>query len=186
VDEAKARTQGPGSAAVHGSIRATGYTFMRDSGYARVRPIQTGLSISDGAYFAWWYPSFHRWQADYFVREEFGSLQNMTLLRMASGLGIRFCSHTRSHPYIAGVLLLGPDSSIAEAAWRFETPRPREQAGGHAWYLPVRQGSRGPSYLLPSVSVFWRRYGGRTNLYYQNAAVYTKWTFRPTAAIEPE
>jgi hypothetical protein len=146
IDEARL-SRSPGSAGLYGSTRESGYRFLGDSGYAQTRRDSHGVVRPDlnGAYFEWWYPSFQRWQPDHFVEAAFGRLQFLALSPQVGGLpAIRFCSRNHNLPYVAGALVLAPDTTIAESAWQFYTDKPRENAGGHAWYLPPGKDGSAP------------------------------------------
>lgn len=175
IDE-KRLAQSPGEAGLFGTTRHRGFRILLDVGYAVSRRDPTGElpSVSEGSYFEWWYPSFHRWQPDHFLEVPFGQLQVFSLTETDGIQSIRFCSRDHRRPYVAGVLLLGSDSTVTEAAWQFITPRPNERAGGHAWYLPPGKGLR---YLLPSTAVFWRQGGGQKDLYFHDSAIYHEWHF---------
>lgn len=184
IDESRL-AKSPGGAGRHGSARQSGYRRLIDAGYAVSRRDARGVPSPspDGVYFEWTYPSFHRWHPDHFIEDSFGHLQVMSLVRQGTGMPyIRFCSRDRRRPYVAGLLLLTEDTTLAEAAWEFHTPRPDEHAGGRAWYLPPRGSTEGPRYLLPSTAVFWRQRGGQKGLYFHDSAVYHDWHF----GTEPE
>jgi hypothetical protein len=175
-----------GEAGLYGTNRLHGYRLLPDSGYAVSRRDPKGeLPASlDGGYFEWWYPSFHRWHSDHFLEVAFGRLQVFSLAEASGGLpSLRFCSRDHRRPFVAGVLLLGPDTTVIEAAWQFHTPRPNERAGGHAWYLPLGAVKGVPRYLLPTIAVFWRQRGGQKGLYFHDSAIYHEWHFGPGVEI---
>jgi hypothetical protein len=170
----------PGQAGLHANTRSQGYAALRDGQYAVSRRDAQGTlpASADGAYFEWWYASFHRWQPDHFVEPDFGRRQVFALAHVnGSTPSIRFCSRVQGHPYVAGVLSLSADTSISEAAWRFHTPRANEGAGGHAWYLSPATKQVSQRYLLPTAAVFWRRRGGDNKLFFHDSAVYRGWYF---------
>ncbi|NOT06814.1 MAG: carboxypeptidase regulatory-like domain-containing protein [Gemmatimonadales bacterium] len=175
----------PATMGLHGSARDAGYQALRSDGYARSRRSPNGELSPDplGTHFEWWYPSFHRWQPDHFVQEAFGQLQNFGVSETTGTKGIVFCSRLRDRPYLSGAILLDTDSTISEAMWRFHTPKPDEQAGGHAWYLPLRGGRDAPHFLLPVQSAFWRARGGAKGLYFHESAAYHGWYFG--TGVEP-
>lgn len=179
IDESRL-AESTGWAGRHGRARQGGYRRLVDAGYAVSLRDARGIPVpsTDRAYFEWWYPSFHRWQPDHFIEASFGQLQVLSLVRQGTSMpSIRFCSRDRRRPSVAGVLLLTEDTTLAEAAWEFHTPRPNEHAGGRAWYLPPSGSTEGPRYLLPSMSVFWRQRGGQKGLYFHDSAVYHGWRF---------
>ncbi len=184
IDEARV-SHSPGSAGLYGLTREAGYRFVVDSGYARTLRDSRGQlrADGDGTYFEWWYPSFHRWQPDHFIEPSFGQLQNLALGPKVGGLpALLFCSRDHKRPYVAGALILSSDTTVAESAWQFYTDKRRENAGGHAWYLPPTRGAT-QRYLLPSTSVFWRRRGGQRGLYFHESAINQQWIFGPDAEI---
>jgi len=185
IDESRLSSS-PGGAGLHGSTRELGYRFLNDSGYAQTRRDSHGAIRADlgGAYFEWWYPSFQRWQPDHFVEAIFGRLQFLAFGPQVGGLPtILFCSRNHRRPYVSGALLLASDSTIAESAWQFYTDKRRENAGGHAWYLPPGKDGAAPHYLLPAMSVFWRQRGGQKVLYFHESAINHEWIFGPDAEI---
>lgn len=87
---------------------------------------------------------------------------------------------------VQGTLTIGADTTLVAATWRFQTPRPREDAGGELTFLPFEPGEDGsPPDLLPARSVFWRKQMGR-DVYFHRSMIYTRWRVRRSDARAEE
>lgn len=165
--------------AVHGEIRRDWARFIPDSGYAgRTPEHRSGFEPHEETSLHWRYAPLHREMVEHFISGDFGRRHAFRAWRHSDGSAtLAFCRvrGTRG-PDIEGTLELAPDSSIASASWRFLTPRPDEDAGGHVIFVPPPVSARFRR-LVPARSVFWRRLSGYEDLYYQDAAVYRTWRY---------
>jgi hypothetical protein len=176
---------------VSGQARAQTSRFIRDSGYAiRRKPGRSvGLIASTGG--PWWYPKLHTWNADHFARPEFGRLNTLyTISSGPTGWTIGFCTKgPKARPGIAGRLRIDSTYAFTRAEWQFQTPKPKEDAGGEIVFLTGTT-----SALLPLVSYFWKLAGGSEGddpLYYRESFMADEWTInlddpeRTNHAAEP-
>ena len=165
--------------AVHGDVRRRWARFIPDSGYAgRTPEYRSGFEPREETSLYWRYAPLHREMVEHFVSQEFSLRQLFRLWRHSDGSAtLAFCRGRRAPgPAIEGTLELAPDSSIASVSWRYLTPRPDEDAGGHVSFVPPPGVARFRR-LIPARSVFWRRLAGYEDLYYQDAAVYRTWRY---------
>lgn len=139
---------------VSGSARMQAVRLITDSGYAvrRKRGNLTGVAGAND-FAEWWYPRLHSWNADHFARPEFGRFNTLWVVSSGpTGWTIGFCSHRAKRPNIAGLMRIDSAYRFVRAEWEFQTPKPKEDAGGEIVFLagtnPV---------LVPLVSYFWRR-----------------------------
>lgn len=143
-----------------------GYAARKSLGY-----IPWSASWNDDA-FSWSYPALHERYAFHFAGDAFGAAHTLSVLRRSGdGTTLAFCPRDRERTGIEGTLTLAPDGSFLDAAWRFRTPKPHEDAGAEVVFAPRSPGMRP---LFPLRGVFWRRMGG-SRRYWQRAATYTAW-----------
>lgn len=122
---------------------------------------------------SWVYAPIHADFAPHLIDETFGELHDFQMLNEDDqGWEVAFCPNDDDHPMIQGTLTIAPDTSLTGAEWRFETPDPKENAGGRAVFFPV-VGSPDQTYLLPSEAMFWRQISLDT--YYQRYQRYEGW-----------
>ncbi len=176
VDDVPVDSTAWGWAAIHQNLRRREEQMLLRRIYAR--PIPGGTSpVEEKGYIHWAYLSLHRWSFDHFVMPGFALLNDVGLHLTSDGTHLlRFCSTKGVDPGIEGWLLLRPDNSLEEAAWRFTTRRPRQDAGGHAWYVAVDSTAE-RSYLVPYQSVFYRLLGPG-QAYLVDAAIFRGIEFR--------
>jgi len=162
---------------VSGQARALTTQFIRDSGYAiRRKPGRSvGLIAATGGG-PWWYPKLHTWNADHFARPEFGQLNVLyTISSGPTGWTIGFCTKgPKTRPGIAGMMRIDSTYAFARVEWQFQTPKPKEDAGGEIVFLTGTT-----SALLPLVSYFWKLAGGSEGedpLYYRDSFMADEWT----------
>ena len=162
---------------VSGQSRAQTSQFIRDSGYAiRRKPGRSvGLIASTGGG-PWWYPKLHTWNADHFARPEFGQLNVLyTISSGPTGWTIGFCTKgPKTRPGIRGMMRIDSSYAFTRAEWQFQTPKPKEDAGGEIVFLT---GTR--SALLPVMSYFWKLAGrseGDDPVYYRESFMADEWT----------
>lgn len=141
---------------VSGNVRALASRFIRDSGYAiRIRPGRNRGLVGSPQTGPWWYPRLHSWNADHFARPEFGDLNTLYLISAGpTGWTIGFCSNRAKRPGIAGTMRIDSTYRLVRAEWEFQTPRPKEDAGGEVVFLAGTDAA-----LLPLESYFWKRIG---------------------------
>lgn len=153
--------------------------LMAHSGYA--------LSAAGGAgerTAFWSYRALDDGAMQDFTGDYFGSAHTFSILSQSGGeTTIAFCPRERLRQagQIQGTLTLRSDTSLSNARWRFQTPRPDEDAGGEASYLPPAP-ALGRA-LLAQETVFWRRSGPRG--YYYEAKAFTGWRRWYPAADRP-
>jgi hypothetical protein len=161
---------------VSGQARAQTSQFIRDSGYAiRRKPGRSvGLIASTGGG-PWWYPKLHTWSADHFARPEFGQLNALyTISSGPTGWTIGFCTKRPGRPGIRGLMRIDSTYAFTRAEWQFQTPKPKEDAGGEIVFLTGTT-----STLLPLVSYFWKLADGSEGedpLYYRESFLADRWT----------
>jgi hypothetical protein len=139
---------------VSGQVREQTSQFIRDSGYAiRMTPGRRSGIAGAAEPGPWWYPKLHTWNTDHFARPEFGALNALYVVSAGpTGWTIGFCSNRPKRPGIAGQMRIDSTYRFVRAEWEFQTPKPREDAGGEIVFLA---GTRAA--LLPLESYFWRR-----------------------------
>ena len=127
------------------------------------------------AYAAWQYPPLESYYATHFVEDLFGAQHTLSIVReSADEVVLRFCPRERSgrKQRLEGTLTLAADGALRQAAWKYLTPAPREDAGGEIDFAPPPPSFRS-ALLLPATSLYWRRTtGGR---YYQRWYRYSEW-----------
>ncbi len=160
---------------VSGQVRAQTSQFIRDSGYAiRRKPGRSGGLVGPTGG-PWWYPKLHTWNADHFARPEFGQLNVLyTVSSGPTGWTIGFCAKRGGRPGIAGLLRIDSSYVFTHAEWQFQTPDPKEDAGGEITFLTGTS-----SALLPLESYFWKLAGGSEGdelLYYRESFMADEWT----------
>ncbi len=161
---------------VSGQAREQTSQFIRDSGYAiRRKPGRSVGIIASAGGGPWWYPRLHTWNADHFARPEFGQLNALYVLSSGpTGWTIGFCSKRPGRPGIAGMLRIDSTYAFVRAEWQFQTPKPKEDAGGEITFLTGTT-----SALLPLESYFWKLAQGTEGddpLYYRESFMADEWT----------
>ncbi len=156
--------------------------FIRGGARRRWRPAGTFYATAtSGILFPrfdlWDYPWLESTEAWHFVDTTFTNRNRLALDRGAEGSSVlRFCSRHDSDPYIVGQLLIGSDTSLVSATWRFVVPGSAEEAGGQVFFAPLGPGSsRAP--LLPMAGLFWRR---RVKDFYQEWMEFRGWSRCPS------
>lgn len=164
VDERRRRPGASGSRA--GSIAAlseTGYGFR----------IERSI---DPLYGAWKYERM--WVAtEHFIEPDFGRYNTLSIRgRVGGRVVLAFCSRglKRGAVGIEGTLTLNPDTTLNSATWVFRTPVPREEAGGDVLFVPHEGGSARP-WLVPYVSLYWRKLHGKQDRYIRRWGRYVRW-----------
>ena len=139
---------------VSGHARAQSVQFIRDSGYAiRMKPGRRSGIVGAADPGPWWYPKLHTWNSDHFAQPEFGALNALFIVSAGpTGWTIGYCSSRPKRPGIAGQMRIDSTYRFVRAEWEFQTPKPKEDAGGEIVFLA---GTRAA--LLPLESYFWRR-----------------------------
>jgi hypothetical protein len=139
---------------VSGPARAQSVQFIRDSGYAiRLKPGRRSGIVGAADPGPWWYPKLHTWNSDHFARPEFAALNALFVVSAGpTGWTIGYCSNRPKRPGIAGQVRIDSAYRFVRAEWEFQTPKPKEDAGGEIVFLA---GTRAA--LLPLESYFWRR-----------------------------
>lgn len=105
--------------------------------------------------------------------EHFGAVHTFSILTQgADQITIAFCPRDRLRRtgQIQGTLVLRSDTTLSHARWTFQTPDPKEDAGGEASYFPPTQ-AFGRA-LLADETVFWRKSGTG---YYFEAKAFAGW-----------
>lgn len=138
-------------------------------GYAfRTRRVDHGR-----AYDSWVYAPIEADFAPHLIDNEFGKLHDFQMISDDSqGWEIAFCPTDDDHPTVRGTLTISPDTTLTRAEWTFDTPEPKENAGGRAAFFPVTA-ARDQTYLLPAESVFWRKVSD--DRYYQRYQRFEGW-----------
>jgi hypothetical protein len=125
------------------------------------------------AHDSWVYAPIDADFAPHLIDETFGELHDFQMLNADDqGWEVAFCPNDDDHPMIQGTLTISPDTTLTGAEWRFETPEPKENAGGRAVFFPVTAPPE-ESYLLPAEAVFWRKVS--LDQYYQRYQRYEGW-----------
>jgi hypothetical protein len=142
--------------------------LMALSGYA--------LSASGGAgdRTAFWdYRALDDGSMQDFTGAYFGSAHTFSIVSQGPEQTIlAFCprERLRGTGQVQGTLVLRPDTTLSLARWAFQTPNPREDAGGEAsYFLPDPALGRA---LLARETAFWRKSGRK---YYFEAKAFTGW-----------
>jgi hypothetical protein len=161
---------------VNASIAAQGYAVVQPSHWR----------LFDDDYFSWRYPKLHSATAHHFASDVFGARHDLSVVSSSPGETVlAFCPRNRRQPFMEGTLIVSADSTFAEAAWSFTTPKPKESAGGEVFFAPLPDDLGGPRpHLLAARGVFWRRLGGR-DLFYQRAEVLLDWSISDDARPPP-
>lgn len=161
---------------VNASIAAQGYAVVQPSHW----------QIFDDDYFSWRYPKLHSATAHHFASDVFGTRHDLSIVSSSpEETVLAFCPRNRRQPFMEGTLVVSADSTFAEAAWSFTTPRPKESAGGEVFFAPPPDDRGGPRpHLLAARGVFWRRLGGR-DLFYQRAEVLLNWSISDDSRPPP-
>jgi hypothetical protein len=130
-----------------------GYTAAgRRLARRRIEAAGYAARAPDGWGGVWMYAALDAEEAAHFADPLFARRNTLSLARSAEGMVIAFCPRRelRRQPGIEGRLVLSPDTSLAEAEWRFRTPEPREDAGGRVVFASPGappQARTGVSYL---------------------------------------
>lgn len=125
------------------------------------------------AYDSWVYAPLHADFAPHLIDETFGELHDFQMLNEdEEGWEIAFCPTDDDHPMVQGILTISPDTTLMGAEWTFETPEPKENAGGRAVFFPA-EGSPEQNYLLPAEAMFWRKVA--IDQYYQRYQRFEGW-----------
>lgn len=163
---------GDGRRGMAGRYRREWEQRIQEEGYARLIPgINADLTQ---AWSAWAYPPLEAELASHFLGDEFARRHQFALTSDEDRITISFCAKRRfrSRPYIVGALVLGPDTTLARAHWRFRTPAPDEQAGGEVEFA-AHDRSVGAPLLMPVRGRYYRRHG--VSLYFQRQQTYSGW-----------
>jgi hypothetical protein len=166
----------PGERGVAGSWRTRLTRRIAQSGYAFAR---SGGPDLTGAFEAWEYPPLEAELASHFASGLFGERNSLSLVRTAVGeLIVGFCARAdlRRQPSIEGQLVLNPDTTLAEAQFRFRTPSPSEDAGGRVQFLPPSRHPEGV-FLLPARGVYYLR---KSLNYFEKLDDYVDWKTAPS------
>ena len=146
---------------------------IRDSGYAR--PYGGMVRRFD----RWEYPPLWSLLAAHFAAALFGELHTFaTDTTLRGEVVLRFCPRQLSRPRIHGALVLGRDTTMVRASWRFSTAEPSEDAGGEVIFAPPDL-RRSRYALLPISGFYWRKL---VFDFYQEWTEYRAWH---TCADEP-
>jgi len=141
---------------VDGQVAAGGDYFdmltrrVRRTGYAW--PYQ---GLRQQRFDDWEYPRLESFFAGHFMDSGFGELHRFSF-GSRTPLVLVFCPRDATRPSIQGRLDLEADTSLGKATWIFQTPEPREDAGGEVIF--ARPGSEAARpVLLPLIGLFWRK-----------------------------
>jgi hypothetical protein len=162
----------------------TGWVQWRRQIQLRGYAVRLGTPFTE-QYALWQYAPLETDIAHHFTEPLFGELHLLSFAPSGPGeRTIRFCpaGRDRRRPEIEGTLTVSDDTVFLAASWRFVTPRPTEDAGGEADFLPPHAATG--SLLLPERSLFWRRVTGGTR-YYVEAATYEEWRLFPGSSAPP-
>lgn len=89
---------------------------------------------------AWEYAPLHSDLATHFIRDVFLQRNTLSVIREddTGEIILGFCPRRqfRRQPVVEGRLILRADTTLAEAQWRFHTPRANENAGGIVIFRP--------------------------------------------------
>jgi hypothetical protein len=142
--------------------------FMARSGYALAAAGGAGERTA-----FWTYRALDDGMMQDFTGEYFGAVHTFSILSQNAGETIiAFCPRDRLRRtgQIQGTLVLRSDTTLSHARWAFQTPDPKEDAGGEASYLPPDPAFRRA--LLARETAFWRKSGGA---YYFEAKAFAGW-----------
>ena len=161
---------------VSGQVRAETSQLIRKSGYAVRRvPGRSAGIVASADNGPWWYPKLQTWNADHFARPEFGELNVLYVISSGpTGWTIGFCPKDIKRPGIAGLMRIDSTYAFRRVEWQFQTPKPKEDAGGEIVFLTGTT-----SALLPLVSYFWKLAGkseGDEPYYYRESFMADQWT----------
>jgi hypothetical protein len=142
--------------------------FMTLSGYALAAAGGAGERTA-----FWTYRALDDGMMQDFTGEHFGAVHTFSIISQSAGqTTIAFCPRDRLRRtgQIQGTLVLRSDTTLSHARWNFQTPDPKEDAGGEASYLPPN-----PAFgraLLAQETAFWRKSGAA---YYFEAKAFAGW-----------
>jgi hypothetical protein len=138
-------------------------------------------STTDGLHARWLYVPLGSHAAGHFVDPSFGEFNTLSIRhRGRSGVVLAFCSRSlaRGAVGVEGTLTVAPDTTLAEATWRYRAPEPREDVGGEVTFSPFGRDDREP-WLVPARSLYWRRLLGTSDRYVQEWVRYDAWAIAP-------
>ena len=142
--------------------------FMAQSGYA----LDAAGGAGERTAF-WTYRALDDGMMQDFTGEYFGAQHTFFILgQSADQTTSAFCPRDRLRRpgQIQGTLVVRSDTTLSHARWTFQTPDPKEDAGGEASYLPPN-----PAFgraLLVGETAFWRKSGAA---YYFEAKAFAGW-----------
>ncbi|HEU4561819.1 MAG TPA: carboxypeptidase-like regulatory domain-containing protein [Longimicrobium sp.] len=136
-----------------------------------------------GPYGPWEYVSLEWVFAQHFADPLFGELHALRLVGTAGGeTTIAFCRRDRGRQReVEGTITLAPDTTFRHARWRYLTPRPVEDAGAEAIFLPPSEATR--SFLLVESYRFWRRVA--PNRFHVDERRFDEWRLYPGDLAPP-
>ncbi|HEX7238961.1 MAG TPA: carboxypeptidase-like regulatory domain-containing protein [Longimicrobiaceae bacterium] len=150
----------------------------RSRGYGVRNPLRT---MSDELHASWYYLPLGSHAAGHFVDPSFGEHNALAVhARTPDRVVLAFCSRglAREAVGVEGTLTLAADTTLSEAAWRYRTPSPREDAGGEVVFAPYARGAPEP-WLVPASSLYWRGIIGRPGRYIQQWVRFGAWSVAP-------
>jgi hypothetical protein len=120
----------------------------------------------------WEYPRLESFFAGHFMDSLFGEQHQFSVASRAP-LVLVFCPRSTKRPSIQGRLEIEADTSLGKATWVFQTPEPREEAGGEVIFgRPATDAVR--PILLPLIGLYWRKL---IFDYYQEWMQFEGWRF---------
>lgn len=152
---------------------------VETDGYVWERGLTTG-----SRHLNWAYPTFEGRHAYHFATETFGGLHSFFLVAEDQGVStIGFCPGPAltGLPSIRGTIVLSEVEGLLSAEWRFQSPKPDEEAGGEVLFATYVGSVGGDAHLMAARGLFYRHngkdppYPDLPRDYFRVIHVYTEW-----------
>lgn len=141
---------------------------MRRSEYASRIPDDEPRLLYQPVYLNWYYARLDELFIDHFIDTSFETRHDLSSVTVSGGSVLTFCGRDHSKPWIEGKMEITKDSLLSHVAFRYFTPKPREDAAAEVWLdLDAAVDSTG-RHLWPERSIFYRA-SSQPNVWFQSA-----------------